>query len=192
MATIPEPAHYTPDDLLRMPDGDQYDLVNGALVERTMSLWSSYVAGELFRLLCIYCRENRLGWVLPENTSYCCFPDDPKRVRRPDVSFIGRARLSFEQAQAEGHVSLVPDLAVEVISPNDSYYHVEEKAEEWLTAGVCLLWIINPRACEVQVRRSVGNGIALLKKGDELTGEEVIPGFHCRVSDLFQPPPGTV
>jgi Uma2 family endonuclease len=174
-----------------MPDGDQYELVNGTLVERNLSLWSSFVAGELYGLLYTHCRENRLGWLLPENTSFCCFPDDPKRVRRPDVSFIGRGRLSLEQAKAEGHVSLVPDLAVEVISPNDSYYEVEEKAVEWLSAGVRLLWIVNPKRCQVQVRRPTSNGIKILEKDDELSGEEVIPGFRCRVGDLFQPPPGT-
>jgi Uma2 family endonuclease len=188
MATISTSVNYTPDDLLKMPDGDNYELVNGNLVERNVSLWSSYVAGELHGLLRAFCRENRLGWVLPEGTSYCCFPDDPDRVRRPDVSFICWERLSPEQAETEGHVSVVPDLAVEVISPNDRVYEVEEKAAEWLAAGVRLLWIVHPRAREVQVRRPQGP-IVNLKESDELSGDEVILDFRCRVGDLFQLPP---
>ena len=93
---------YTPDDLLKMPDGNRYELVDGNLVERIVSLWSSYVAGRLHNLLSNHCQKNSLGWVLPEGTSYQCFPDDPERVRRPDTSFIRRERLSLEQAAAEG------------------------------------------------------------------------------------------
>jgi Uma2 family endonuclease len=109
-------------------------------------------------------------------------------VRRPDVSFINWEHLSPEQAEAEGHVSVVPDLAVEVLSPNDRVYEVDEKAAEWLAAGVRLLWMVHPRAREIQVRRPEGP-IATLKESDELSGEEVIPGFRCRVGDLFQLPP---
>src|SRR5262249_49910640 len=114
MSAAPTVTRYTPEDLLRMPDGDRYELVNGGRVERKMSFWSSFVAGELHRLLSTFCRDNRLGWALPEGTSYRCFSDEPAKVRRPDVSFLGRQRLSLQQATAEGHVPLVPDLAVEV------------------------------------------------------------------------------
>jgi Uma2 family endonuclease len=189
MATISTPARYTPDDLLTMPDGDRFELVNGNLVERTMSLWSSYIAGRLYRLLSTHCEENRLGWVLPEGTSYRCFQDDPNRVRRPDVSFISRKRLSLEQAVKEGHISLVPDLAVEVVSPHDLFYEVDIKVGEWQAGGVRLLWIVTPRREQVQIPRADGPDITL-KKDDEISGEEVIPGFRCRVGDLFQPPPG--
>src|SRR4051812_45978514 len=91
-------ARYTPDDLLRMPDGDRYELVDGNLVERKMSFWSSFVAGRLFRLLGNYCESQQLGWAVPEGTSYQCFRDDPRRVRRADVSFLGRERLTLAQA----------------------------------------------------------------------------------------------
>jgi Uma2 family endonuclease len=68
---------------------------------------------------------------------------------------------------------------------------VDEKAAEWLAAGVPLLWIVHPRAREVQVRRPEGR-IVNLKETEELSGDEVIPGFRCRVGDLFQPPPRVV
>ena len=80
MTTTPTPKVYTPEDLLRMPDGDRYELINGTLVERDMSFWSSYVGGELYRLVSNHCREHKLGWVTPEGTSYQCFPRAPTRV----------------------------------------------------------------------------------------------------------------
>lgn len=189
MSAPAPPRTCTPDDLLTMPDGDRYELVGGRLVERTMSAWSSYVAGIIHHLLLAYCQDHRLGWVLPEGTSYRCFPDDPTRVRRADTSFLTVTRLSPEQLLAEGHLPLAPDLAVEVVSPNDLYYEVDHKVDEWLAAGVHLVWVINPQARRVMVYRADG-GRAILPESGELSGEDVLSGFRCRVADLFVLVPG--
>lgn len=108
MSTVASPTRYTPDDLLRMPDGDRYELVDGQLVEHTMSTWSSFVAGELLARLREFCRSKQWGWVLPEGTSYQCFPDALTKVRRADVSLIRAERMSLGQATAEGHLPIVP------------------------------------------------------------------------------------
>lgn len=187
MSTMVRLTQVTPEDLLTMPDGDRYELVDGQLVERNMSLWSSYVAGETYRLMSNFAREKPSGWVFPEGTSYQCFPDAPKKVRKPDVSFIRLSRLSLAQATEEGHVPIAPDLAVEVVSPNDNAYDVDEKVQELLSAGVHLVWVVNPRAYTVKVHRQQGIG-AILGANDELSGEDVLPGFRCRVGDLFVPP----
>ena len=188
MSTV-ETTRYTPEDLLSMPDGDRYELVNGNLVERNMSFWSSYVAGRLFGMLSTHCEANKLGWVVPEGTSYRCFPDERAKVRRADVSFLRLQRLSSEQALEEGHIPIAPDLVVEVVSPKDLYYEVEEKVNEWLGAGVRLLWVVNPRTRQVRVYRANGSDV-ILRENDELSGEDVVTGFRCRVGDLFQLPPG--
>lgn len=190
MNTIAAKTRYTPADLLRMPYGKNYELVDGNLVEVNVSLWSSYVAGKLIRLLGVYCDEKHLGWVLPEGTSYQCFPDHPDKVRRADTSFIRHERLTVEQAAAEGHVPIAPDLVVEVISPNDLYYLVEVKVVEWMEAGVQVLWVVNPRTRRVHVHRADGSETTV-RENENLSGEGVVPGFGCRVGDLFQPPPGT-
>jgi Uma2 family endonuclease len=186
-----EKTRYTPEDLLRLPDGDRYELVDGNLVERKMSFWSSFVAGTVYALLRTFALAHQLGWVAPEGTSYQCFPGHPGKVRKPDTSFIRLDRLTLEQATSEGHMSVRPDLAVEVVSPNDSYYEVEEKVEEWLGAGVPLVWIINPRTRSVRIRRADGSE-SMLRDEDELTGEAVIPGFRCRVRELFLSPTGVM
>ncbi|HMC66134.1 MAG TPA: hypothetical protein VKI65_14455, partial [Gemmataceae bacterium] len=75
MATAELQKRYTPEDLLHLPDGDRYELVDGQLVEYAMSTWASYVAGRLHSRLERFAEANRSGWVLPEGTAYQCFPD---------------------------------------------------------------------------------------------------------------------
>ncbi|MHB1426150.1 MAG: Uma2 family endonuclease [Gemmataceae bacterium] len=189
MITVASEKRYTPQDLLIMPDGEFYELVDGRLVERKMSIWSSYVAGVIYRILELYCRENRLGWVFPEGTSFQCFPANPGKVRKPDVSFIRLQRLSLAQATTEGHCSSAPDLAVEVVSLNETTYETDEKVRAFLDAGVPLVWVVNPEQRTVAIHRASGTG-TILRENDEINGEDVIPGFHCRIGDFTLPPPG--
>ncbi len=189
MITIASEKRYTPQDLLTMPDGKHYELVDGRLVEHKMSFWSSYVAGVIFRILDQFCRENRLGWVLPEGASFQCFQAHPGRVRKVDVSFLRLQRVSLNQATTEGHCPIAPDLAIEVVSPNDTAYEIDEKVREFLDAGVPLIWVVNPEQRTVAIHRAGGMG-AILRENDEISGEDVVPGFRCRVGDFTQPPPG--
>jgi Uma2 family endonuclease len=189
MITVASEKSCTPQDLLSMPDGEFYELVDGRLVERKMSIWSSYVAGVIYRILELHCRENQLGWVFPEGTSFQCFPAHPGRVRRPDVSFIVLRRLSLAQATTEGHCPIAPDLAIEVLSPNDIAYEIDEKVREFLDAGVPLVWVVNPEQRTVEIHRARSPG-AILRENDEISGEEVVPGFRCRVGDFTLPPRG--
>jgi Uma2 family endonuclease len=187
MSAVAPPTRVTPADLLRMPDRKRYELVNGQLVERKMSLWSSYVGGEIHALLRNFCRPKGLGWVLPEGTGYQCFPDEPFKVRKPDTSFIARERMPLARATEEGFITVAPDLAAEVVSPNDIAYEVEEKVQAFLRAGVRVVWVVIPPTRTVEVHRRDGGGV-ILREDDELTGDDVIPGFRCRVGDLFVPP----
>jgi Uma2 family endonuclease len=182
MSTIVE-KKYTPDDLLAMPDAKNFELVDGHLVERNVSQLSSWVAGELFGDIRAFLKEKPLGWVWPSDLGYECFPDSPGKVRRADVSFIRRERLP-QGPTSEGYAYIAPDLAVEVVSPNDLAYEVERKVVEYLDAGVSLVWVINPEARTILIRRRNGT-VDWLREHDELRGEDVLPGFVCRVSSLF-------
>ncbi len=180
---------YTPDDLLAMPDGGKsYELVCGELVEQKIGFRSSLVSGQLLVFLYIHCQREQLGWVLPADTGYQCFPDDPNKVRKPDVSFVRAGRLPFEDAP-EGWATVAPDLAVEVISPNELFKAVLIKVREYLAAGVRLVWVIDPATQTVHVYRHDGRG-NILTSEDHLSGEDVVAGFDCRVADLFTPPAG--
>lgn len=183
------PRRYTVEDLLTMPDGDRYELVDGQLKERKMGSLSSWVAGETFRRIANFNAESRQGWVWPEGTGFQCFPFNPNLVRKPDTSFIRFGRLLGE-TPAMGFERIAPDLAVEVISPNDLAAEIDEKIQEYQRAGVRLIWIINPGTRTVQVIRPDGSGNRLTER-EELTGEDVLPGFRCHITDLFPPVPTT-
>ena len=177
---------YTAAELLELSDGAQFELVNGELRERSMSGESSAVASRLVWLLSVIVNEQNLGIVFGSDCSYQCFEDvthDADRVRKPDVSFIRSGRLTQEQFQ-KGHIPVVPDLAVEVVSPNENANELEEKLEEYLSAGVKLVWVIHPRTQSVSVHRPEGSD-SRLHATDELSGEGVVQGFRCRVGDLF-------
>ncbi|HEY2785122.1 MAG TPA: Uma2 family endonuclease [Fimbriiglobus sp.] len=182
---------YSPDDLLQMPDeGLGFELIDGELRERNVSKQSSLVAGEVHFHLRLFGQAKSIGWFFPEGNSYRCFPDDPDRVRRADVSFIARSRMTPEEYVEEGHTEIAPDLAVEVTSPNDTVYDVDRKIREWLAAGVRLVWEINPEEKTVQIYRPDGT-VTFLKSSDTLTAEPVLPGFSVPVADLFKLPAQT-
>jgi Uma2 family endonuclease len=183
MATVIEKTLYTPEDLLKIPEGKHYELVDGQLVEREMSLRACEVAANIIYILGNYTRRRDLGGVYSSEVGYQCFPEAPNKVRKPDVSFIRKDRLSAEMT--EGHVPIPPDLAVEVVSPGDSYYDVMEKVREYLRAGVRLVWVLDPNSRVLEIYRVDGAG-GPLDDSRELSGEDVIPGFACKVVDLFE------
>src|SRR5579885_3451928 len=174
---------YTPEDLLRMPEGDLYELVDGHLVERKMGARSSFIGGVLLGLLLRFLAQRPLGWAWPADCGYQCFPDAPNKVRKPDVSFLRFGRLPGDRLPP-GHIPIPPDLAVEVISPNDLADEVDEKVEEYLGAGVRLAWVVHPQNRTVLIYRPNGS-VSGLRERDELDGEDVLPGFRCRVAEVF-------
>ncbi|HTU22856.1 MAG TPA: Uma2 family endonuclease [Gemmataceae bacterium] len=190
---------YTPEDLLAMPDSENFELVNGRLVERHrtsrtvevedhMGFLADQIAMRLLQRLANFCDEHPLGWVLiPSSGGFEGFPGSSRRVRKPDVAFVRYGRFPGEQLPL-GHAHLAPDLAAEVISPNDTYEEVDQKIEEYLRAGVRLVWIISPQHHTVRVHRLNGSSHSL-RENDELDGEDVVPGFRCPVRDLFPHPP---
>lgn len=109
---------------------------------------------------------------------------DPDTVRAPDFSLTWReeARARREGAWIAGG----PNLAVEVVSPDDTWAEVQEKVDEYLAAGTQLVWVVTPDRRTVHVFRPDGH-IAILRRGDALTGEPVLPGFTLPLDQLFAP-----
>jgi Uma2 family endonuclease len=182
MSTVAEQT-YTPEDLLTM-DGGNYELVDGRLVERNMSRLSSWVGGRVFRIVDGFVSERELGWVWPSDMGYVCFPDSPGKVRKPDVTFVRKERLPDALTLDAGYVYIPPDLAVEVVSPNDTANEVEKKVAEYLGVRVPLIWVIFPDFRTAYVIRGDGS-VVRLREEDELKGENVLPGFTCRLGDIF-------
>ncbi len=175
----------TAEEFLRLPEADFCELVDGHLVEKKLvGAESSFIGGQLFFLLQTFLESNPLGWVFPPETSYQFLPGRPNLVRKPDGSFVRQGRFP-ENRLPLGHIRLAPDLAVEVVSPNDLFYEVEQKVMEYRSAGIPLVWIVVPPTRTVLIRRVDGTCAEVGENG-ELSGENVLPGFRCAVSALFQ------
>lgn len=174
---------YTPEDLLTMPDGKHLELVHGELVEKPMSVLSGLVEARAITLLSNHCEPQRVAVVLGPTTGIRCFPDEPNKVRKPAVSVVKRERFSPKRL-VEGFLTIAPDIAVEVVSANDEVGDLNEKVEEYLAAGIPLVWVIDPEAEIAFIHRGDGS-VTKLHKNDELTGETILPGFHCKVAELF-------
>jgi Uma2 family endonuclease len=174
---------YEPEELLAMPDGDRYELIDGIPREKYMGAQADEIALLIGSALSAFVRPRKLGRVYGAQTGYQCFPNSPKMVRMPDTSFVASGRLEGDRSP-EGYIPIAPDLAVEVASPNDEYEEVEAKVAQYRSAGVKLIWVVSPKSKTVVVRRLDGT-CAEVGEARELSGEGVLPGFTCKVADLF-------
>ena len=104
------------------------------------------------------------------------------------MSFVRRGRFPGEVIPT-GHCLIPPDLAVEVISPGDLAYEVEDKIDEYLKAGIPLIWVVYPPQRMVRIRRPRSSPLGIesvLTDTDVISGEDVLPGFSCAVKEFFQ------
>jgi Uma2 family endonuclease len=174
----------TASELFAMPDdGFRYELVKGEL--RKMSPAGGEHGAVIFNLsgmLAPHIKVNNLGQGFGAETGFK-IASDPDTVRAADIAFVRRERIP-ETGIPKNFWELAPDLVVEVLSPGDTYSEVEEKVEDWLKAGVRAVWVVNSRRRSVTVYRSLTD-VTRLSEGDELDGGEVVPGFRCKVSEIF-------
>jgi Uma2 family endonuclease len=173
----------TADELLRLPRGRaRHELVRGEL--RTMPLfeWPDACAiAEVSFALGNYARTHQLGDVVAAVGFQLA--TNPDTVRAPAVAFLRRERVEAT-GRVRGYWPGAPDLAVEVISPNDLYTEVEEKVAEWFEHGTQLVFVVNPRRRTVAVHRP-GQPLHILAGADVLDGADVVPGWTLPVRDLF-------
>jgi Uma2 family endonuclease len=175
----------TPDDVLKLPGDVGYELVDGRLVELQMGSLSQLHATLLAHFLLSHCYESGLAHVFVE-AGYVCFPNRPNRLRIPDVSCIRVDRLPYDQV-GQGYMKIRPDVAIEVISPGDTVVELELKLDDYWSAEIPLVWLVFPESKRVRVLRPTGASTEL-RIDDELTGEDVLPGFRCPLARLFGDP----
>jgi Uma2 family endonuclease len=183
MSIVLEAELVTPEQLAALPNAKDYEIVEGRLKKRQMGNKSARIGSRLNRLLDAYVDAHDLGWVFNSDAGYRMNAALPNNVRKPDVSFVNMGRLP-DETPSDAYDRLAPDLAVEVVSPTDTISELDEKIEEYLTAGVRLVWVVHPDVQRVDVYRLDGS-TAILRTNDELNGENVVPGFRCQVADLF-------
>ncbi|MEQ8787751.1 MAG: Uma2 family endonuclease [Pirellulaceae bacterium] len=174
----------TAEQLLGLPrDGRRYELVAGELKTMTPAGWKhGMIVGDLHVILGEFVREKKLGRIFGAETGFL-IQRDPDTVRAPDVAFLHRDHLP-QQDPPEAYWPGAPDLAVEVLSPGDTIGEVTEKTEAWLAAGAAQVWLVNPGDGTVTVHRAPGD-VEILCQDDTLEGGDVVPGFRCRVGEIF-------
>lgn len=174
----------TAEELLLTPDdGLRRELVCGEV--RTMAPAGSVhgrVAVNVTWSLTGHVRSRNLGAVFAAETGFK-IATDPDTVRAPDVAFVRRERVEVA-GEVEGYWAGAPDLAVEVVSPNDRFAEVEEKVTAWLATGTRMVFVVNPRGRTVTVRTSEKEA-RILSEGEVVDGGEVVPGWTLPVSDVF-------
>lgn len=167
-------------DLLRMPDdGWKYELVDGE-IRRLSPAGGRHglISAELVTRLKTHVSQKKLGFVFDSSTGFRLTGGN---VRAPDVSFVSADRLA---EIPEGYVPVAPDLAVEILSPDDRPRYILEKVGEYLQAGVRLVWVIDPKGRKAAVYRSL-TAVRELNFEDTLDGDEVVPGFQCALREIL-------
>lgn len=175
----------TSDELLRFDDPSvRVELVRGALI--TMPLPGGehgLVASEIQVLLAVHAKANRLGRVFAAETGFL-LQRNPDTVRGADVAFVSHDRLT-QVEDLKKHLPFAPDLVVEIVSPSDRPGRIASKLGEWIEGGARLVWWVYPDRREV-VEHRPGVEPQTITEAEELDGGEVLPGFRCRVADLFE------
>jgi Uma2 family endonuclease len=174
----------TAEQLMRLPSrGKRYELKRGELLMMTPAgALHGRVVMALGVLLHVYASQHKLGQVFAAETGFKIHVD-PDTVRAPDIAFVAKERVP-PAGVPRGYWELAPDLVVEVVSPNDSAADVQDKIEEWLNAGVRRVWVVYPDTQTIHIYRSLKE-VNVLKPGDRLDGEDVLPGFSCTVEEIF-------
>ena len=175
---------FTADELIHLPRGKcRYELVKGELFEMPPAGGRHRNAAmQIGSLLNAYVRANGLGYAFAAETGFI-LRRDPDTVRAPDACFIAKDRLPPGELPA-GYFDIMPDLAVEVLSPNDRPREVQDKVDDWLRAGVRLVWVIDPATRTAIVYRSASEFQEVAEEGI-LDGGQVVPGFTCQLRVLF-------
>lgn len=141
------------------------------------------VAMNCGRLLANHVAEHQLGVVYAAETGFV-LSRDPDTVRAPDVAFVAAARVSNIDDEL-AFIPFAPDLAIEVISPHDSFSAVEEKAFSWIGAGTRLVLLVDPANEAVHAYRSADD-IVVLRASDVLSAADVVDGWQVPVGQLFR------
>jgi len=179
----------TPQELVDKAIDGIYEMIDGRAVPKWLGARTSRCAAELCGRLAEFGQARDLGEFFGADAGFQCWDDDPTRVRKPDVAFVKRSRLAAD-ALPPGFLRIAPDLAVEVISPMDRYSDMQRRINEYLRAGVQLVWVIDPDTRFAHVHRNNGS-MSYVGEDGELDGEDVLPGFRCKLADVLPPKPAS-
>jgi Uma2 family endonuclease len=157
------------------------ELIDGVLVEKAVGYSESLLASLLIELLNAYVRPRNLGLVTGAEGTVRLFPG---QVRVPDVAFTSWDRLPGRRRPDQPIPNLAPDLAIEVLSFSNTAAEMRRKRQDYFTAGVRLIWEVEPELRTVSVY-TAPEAVTVLTRTDTLDGGTVLPGFTLPLTHLF-------
>jgi Uma2 family endonuclease len=164
-------------------DRTRDELIDGEPRERPPTVhWHGEVESNLVVRLGSYAQAHGLGRVSCGDLLYVV-RRNPDRVRAADITFIRQQRLLPREAR-QHIMEVIPDLVVESLSKGDTVEDIHARIDDWLHAGLPLLWIVDPFRRTVTIYRP-GDDPVLLGERATLAGDPVVPGFRCPVAELF-------
>jgi Uma2 family endonuclease len=186
VVTRPRPGTATVADVVRLEAQENRlcELVDGVLLEKVMGFIESLLAMRLGALLTAFVTEKKLGITAGEAGMLEILPD---QIRIPDASFISWERLEGSGFPEQAAPDLAPDLAVEVLSTENTERELRRKLDEYFEAGVRLVWYVDPATKTVTAYTAPADAV-VLTEADTLTGGDVLPGFEASLRDLFATP----
>lgn len=161
------------------PNSDRFELIYGTIVEKPMPTQERGMIIARFSFYMVaYLDENPIGNFSVETAHKV--EGDQYNKRIPDASYMSKASGMTTQ----GAVPQTPDIAIEVLSPDQSPLELREKAQYYLNNQTQIVWIVFPNTQQIEVRTD--DTVTVLGADDTLTAEAVLPGFKVEVGKLFK------
>jgi Uma2 family endonuclease len=183
---IEQQARLTADEFLCFQGEEDklYELIDGDVIEVSPSPGPEhggivYIIGVIIGE---FVRTHKLGRVYAAETGFQ-IRQSPDRVRAPDGAFVARGRLPAGP-NPKRYFPFAPDFVVEVVSPSDSAQRIQDKVDDWLQAGTLVVWVVYPSGRSVMLWRGLDR-VERRSQDDDLDAEPALPGFSCKVRDLF-------
>jgi Uma2 family endonuclease len=177
---------WTEEELQALPeDGYIHEVVDGELVMGPKNNYQhESIFGRLFDALYCFNRTHRLGVVRGSSAGHWMLN---RNCRAPDISFIPKARLESLgfKPNSKKFFPGAPDLAVEILSPNNTRQEIDSRLRDFFASGTQIVWIIDPETESAEICHSLTER-KLVGPGGELDGEHLLPGFRYPLPTLFK------
>jgi len=168
-------------DRLEEPDELSYELDEGELVVMTKPRpLHNRIALRLTREIMKYLETHPVGEVFSSDNLFVL---GPNTKRAPDISFLRAERAS--QIDPNADIPGAPDLAIEVLSPNDTVSAVRRKIRQYFAAGAQFVWVVYPETREIEIWREAARPQVVLQDTDLLEAPDLLPGFSLRDGSIF-------
>lgn len=186
MTTEMESSNYTTadfDEFLRIPEnqGRHFELYQGKIIEKMPTVEHGFIGLNIGSALRQYLKQNPIG--IATIKSCHRLPEDKLNDFMPDIAVILGPAVALVK---KGPAFFMPDLAVEIKSPDESLRRLREKANHYLDHGTQLVWLVLPAQQTIEVYSSNSADDSVASIDGIITGEPLLPGFALFVKEIFE------